>query len=306
MKGLRELARSPNHLFVFEAAARHASFTAAAEELGITQPAVSRSVRTLESTLEVCLFTRTYRSVELTEEGEILFQAVSEGFNRIVRTATWLHHRAKDHVTVLTTTAFSSFWLAPRLSDFQARHPDIDLRLHVSDRTLELVEENVSLGVRCGDGHWEGYDGALLAREEVFPVASPGFAATLAERDDPGALAHETLIHTDVPFIPTLTWSDWFAQMKVDYVDEGKGLRLNDYVLVIQSAVAGAGVAMGWSVMVDHLIDQGLLVRVGTRRWQTERGFYLIWSNRAPLSPQAKAVRAWVIEVATNRSAPEG
>ena len=304
MKGLRELARSPNHLFVFEAAARHQSFTAAAKELGITQPAVSRSVRALESTLEVRLFTRSYRSVELTEEGEILFQAVSAGFARIVQTANWLHHRAKAHVTVLTTTAFATFWIAPRLSDFQARHPDIDLRLHVSERTLELVEENASLGVRCGNGRWAGYGAALLAREDVFPVASPGFAATLAEHDDPGALAGATLIHTDVPFIPSLTWGDWFEEMKVDYVDEGKGLRLNDYVLVIQSAVAGAGIAMGWSLMVDHLIEQGLLVRVGTRRWQTERGFYLIWSNRVPLSPQAQAVRAWVLEAATNRSAP--
>ena len=304
MKGLRELARSPNHLFVFEAAARHRSFTAAAGELGITQPAVSRSVRALESTLEVRLFTRSHRSVALTEEGEILFQAVSAGFARIVQTATWLHQRAKAHVTVLTTTAFASFWLAPRLPEFQTRHPDIDLRLHVSDRTLELVEENASLGVRCGDGNWKGYDATLLAREEVFPVASPGFAATLTECDDPGGLARETLIHTDVPFIPSLTWSDWFDQMNVDYVDDGKGLRLNDYVLVIQSAVAGAGIAMGWSLMVDHLIDQGLLVRVGIRRWRTERGFYLIWSNRAPLSPQVEAVRAWVVDAATYRSPP--
>ena len=304
MSELRELVRSPNHLMVFEVAARHQSFTAAAKELNVTQPAISRSIRELESALGMPLFTRGYRSVELTDAGEILFHAVSAGFGRIRQTATWLHRRAMAHVTLLTSAAFASFCLAPRLSDFQARHPDIDLRLHVSDRILELAEENVSLGVRCGDGRWDGYDCALLAREEVFPVASPGFAATLANADDPGALAGEALIHIDEAFIPSRAWSEWFEEMEVDYVDEGKGLRLNDYVLVIQSAMAGAGIAMGWSVMVDHLIDQGLLVRVGRRRWQTERGFYLIWSNRAPLSRQAETVREWVIASVSNRTLP--
>lgn len=304
MSELRDLVRSPNHLMVFEVAARHESFTAAASELNVTQPAISRSVRELESALEVRLFSRSARSVELTEAGEILFHAVSTGFGRILQTATSLRARAKAHVTLLTSTAFASFWLAPRLSDFQARHPDIDLRLHVSDRTLELAEEGVSLGVRCGDGRWVGYECELLAREEVFPVASPAFAATLAHGVDPATLAGETLIHIDEPFIPSRTWSEWFEEMKVDYVDEGKGLRLNDYVLVIQSAMAGAGIALGWSIMVEHLIEQALLVPVGSRRWRTERGFYLIWSNFAPLSRQAQAVQAWVIEAASGRSVP--
>ncbi|MCY4470764.1 MAG: LysR substrate-binding domain-containing protein [Thiotrichales bacterium] len=302
MKELRELTRSAHHLMVFEAAARNQSFTVAAHELNVTQPAVSRSVRQLEAALGVSLFTRSHRSVALTEAGEILSQAVSAGFGRILEAARRLSHRTQSHVTLLTSTAVANYWLLPRLPDFHNRHPDIDLRFQVSDRHLELAEESSSLGIRLGDGNWPGYDCELLAEEEVFPVASPGFAATLEAADDPGVLVGERLIHIEEPFLPSLTWSDWFTEMNTDYHDDGTGLRLNHYVLVLQAAMAGEGIAIGWTHLVDYLIGQGLLVRVGNRRWRTGRSFYLIWSNRTQLSPQAESVRTWIIEAASSRS----
>ena len=301
MKELRELTRSAHHLMVFEAAARNQSFTAAARELGVTQPAVSRSVRKLETTLGVSLFTRSHRSVALTEAGEILSQAVSAGFGHMLEAAKRLRHRTQTHVTLLTSTAVANYWLLPRLSDFHIRHSDIDLRFQVSDRHLELADESSSLGIRLGDGNWPGYDCELLAKEEVFPVASPGFAATLEAADDPGVLAGERLIHIEEPFLPSLTWSDWFAEMRTRYHDDGTGLRLNHYVLVLQAAMAGEGIAIGWRHLVDYLMEQGLLVRIGSRRWCTGRCFYLIWSNRTPLSSQAQDVRTWIIEAASNQ-----
>ena len=104
--------------------------------------------------------------------------------------------------------------------------------------------------------------------------------------------------HMEEPHLPSLTWSDWFAELNTDCHDDGAGLRLNHYVLVLQAAMAGEGIAMGWAHLVDPLIEQGLLARIGSRRWRTERSFHLIWSNRTPLSPQAKAVRAWILEAA--------
>ena len=303
MNELRELTRSAHHLMVFEAAARNQSFTSAAHELGVTQPAVSRSVRQLEAALGVNLFTRSHRSVELTEAGEILSQAVSAGFGRMLEAARRLHRGTQVHVTLLTSTSFANYWLVPRLPDFHARHPDIDLRFQVSDKVLELADESTSLGVRLGDGNWDGYNSALLVGEEVFPVASPGFVETLAATNaicDPAALSSETLIHLDEPFLPSLTWSEWFAAMHTEYRDEGTGLRLNHYVLVLQAAMAGEGIAMGWAHLVDGLMEQGLLVRVGSRRWRTNRGFYLIWSNETPLSRQAEAVRRWIVEAASS------
>ena len=136
----------------------------------------------------------------------------------------------------------------------------------------------------------------------MCPVASPGLAATLEAVDEPGALAGERLIHLEEPFLPSLMWSDWFTEMNTDYHDDGTGLRLNHYVLVLQAAMAGEGIAIGWTHLVDYLIEQGLLVRIGNRRWRTGRSFYLIWSNRSPFSPQAEAVRSWIIEAASNRT----
>ena len=291
-----------HHLLVFEVAARNQSFTSAARELGVTQPAVSRSVHQLEAALRVNLFVRGHRSVELTEAGEILFQAVSAGLGRILDAAKRLHHRTQTQVTLLTSTAVANYWLLPHLSDFNVRHPDIDLRFQVSDKQLDLAEESSSLGVRLGDGDWLGYDCELLAREEVFPVASPGVAARLADIDDPGALTSQRLIHIEEPFLPSLTWSEWFAEMSTEFHDDGTGLRLNHYVLVLQAAMAGEGIALGWLHLVDYLMERGLLVQVGRRRWRTGRSYYLIWSNRTPLSPRARAVREWILEVAANHA----
>ena len=302
MKELRELTHSAHHLVVFEAAARNQSFTAAAHELSVTQPAVSRSIRQLEAALGISLFARSHRSVELTEAGEVLFQAVSAGFGRILETARRLRGRRQAHVTLLTSAAFANYWLVPRLSDFHARHPGIDLRFQVSDKLLGLPEESSSLGVRLGDGNWRGYDCEPIITEEVFPVASPAYGETLASADEPGAIAGERLIHLDEPFLPSLTWSDWFSGMHTDYHDDGTGLRLNHYLLVLQAAMAGEGIAMGWAHLVDPLIEQGLLVRIGRRQWRTERCFYLVRSNRTLLSPQAAAVRAWILAAAPGDS----
>ena len=302
MKELRELTRSAHHLVVFEVAARNQSFTRAARELEVTQPAVSRSIRQLETALNATLFTRGHRSVALTESGEILYQAVSAGFGRILDTARQLRRWTQPHVTLLTSAAVAHYWLLPRLSDFHVRHQAIDLRFQVSDRMQDLAEESSSLGVRLGVGRWPGYDCARLLGEAVFPVASPAVAGALHRPDSPAALAAKRLIHMDEPFLPSLTWSDWFAAMGEEYHDDGSGLRLNHYVLVLQAAMAGEGIAMGWSHLVDGLIEQGLLARVGSRLWRTDRGFFLVWSNRTRLAPHAEAVRDWILEAADVRS----
>ena len=125
MKELRDLVGSVHHLAVFETAAHHESFTHAARELSVTQPAVSRSVRDLETALGVNLFRRGHRSVTLTEEGKLLYHSVSAGFERMLETARQLHRRTREsHVTVITSSAFANYWMLPRLSDFHRRHRD--------------------------------------------------------------------------------------------------------------------------------------------------------------------------------------
>ena len=308
MRELRELTRSVNHLLIFEAAARYESFTLASDALNSTQPAVSRSIRELEAALGVRLFRRGHRSVTLTEEGKLLSYSVSAGFARMLETAKQLRRRASpSHVTVVTSSAFANYWMLPRLSDFNRRHRDIDLRVQLSDRYPDLSEADASLAAWWGDGAWPGCDSVLLASEEVFPVASPAFVAARKGGSKPASLVGERLIHLEEPFIPVLTWSEWFAEMNVEYRDDGKGLWFNDYTPAMHAAMAGEGIVLGWRHVVERLMGKGLLVRVGDRASnRRKQGCYLVWSSSVALSPQALAVRAWFMEAASVAGHPAG
>ena len=147
----------------------------------------------------------------------------------------------------------------------------------------------------------------MLAGEEVFPVASPAFVKARQGRSDPASFVGERLIHLEEPYIPVLTWSEWFRQMNVDYLDDGKGLRCNDYTPAMHAAVAGEGIALGWGHVVEGLMKMGLLVRVGERTVsRMGQGCYLVWSSDVPLSPQAMAVRDWFMEAAALQGRPTG
>ena len=299
MRELRELVHSAHHLLVFEAAARHGSFTRAARELNVSQPAVSLAVKQLETALKVPLFTRGHRAISLTPAGEMLFGDVSSGFSRMLETARRLRRQGRGaHVTLSVSTAFANYWMVPRLAHFRRRNPGIDLRLQTTDKDLDLAEEGLSLGVRLGAGAWRGYAAALIADEELIAMASPRFAEAHPGIASLDTLADQRLIHLEEPFRPRPTWGDWFSAMGGTYRDSGHGLRLNDYALVIQAAMAGEGIALGWRHVVQGLLEQKLLVRIGPWAWRTKAGFYLIWSSKVQLSAQAEVVKDWIIETA--------
>ncbi|MEM7226888.1 MAG: LysR substrate-binding domain-containing protein [Pseudomonadota bacterium] len=299
MRELWKLVQSPRHLLVFEAAARLGSFTRAAQELNVSQPAVSLAVRQLEGALGVRLFVRGHRAIALTRAGEQLFEDVAAGFARILETARTLSRQGKrSHVTLLVSTAFANYWMVPRLAQFHRDQPGIDLRLQTSEKDLELGEEGLDLGVRRGDGCWPGYDAALIADECLVPVASPGFLADTPEIGDLASLARQQLIHLEEPFRYRPAWHDWFGALDQPYEDMGSGLRLNDYALVLQAAMAGEGIALGWRHLVDRLVDQRLLARIGPWEWKTPSGFHLVRHRSLEPTPQAEAVREWIIGAA--------
>lgn len=297
MRSLRAVLPSPNALFAFEAAARLGSFTRAAAELGITQAAVSYSVKQLETSLGLSLFLRQHRRVVLTEAGERFFQDVSIGLGHIRRSAeTLLQRRDSGHVTLSVSTAFASWWMLPRLARFRAAHPEIDLRLQTTDRDVDLSEENIDLGVRRGLGPatWADYGAVFLASEVIHPVCSPAYLASVAAPGAPADLLVLKLVHLDEPFRPRPSWADWFAAQGVAYVDFGEGLRLNDYALVIQAALEGQGVALGWRHVTEDLVARGALVRPLDHALVTGHGFYLVWPQRRVLTRDAAVVRDWL------------
>ncbi|MXY66900.1 MAG: LysR family transcriptional regulator [Gammaproteobacteria bacterium] len=299
MKELREIAVSGQHLLVFEVAARHVSFAAAARELELTQPAVSRSVRKLEQALGVALFIRRHRAIDLTEAGGVLYEAVHGGFSQMYQVARRLRRITHAHVSLLCSDTHAHWWLMPRLSDFQGKYPGISLRVEVIKRYVDLEPagpEGMVLGIWSGEQPRPGYECVEIAPEEVFPVANPALARTLDIGDDLAALAGQRLIHEDQKELPTLTWREYFAAYGLLREDEElPGLRLSDYSPVLAATLAGQGIALGLAHIVNPLIESGLLVRIGTRVHRTSLRFYLVWPERTALTPQAEQVKDWLI-----------
>ncbi len=298
MKNLQRTLESLNHLSVFEASARLGSFTLAAAELGISQPAVSQSVRRLEAAIGIKLFKRNHRIISLTNEGQVLKDDVSQSLNRISATIEMLQRQGKSkHVTLLVSSAFAHYWMVPRLQNFHKINPDIDLRMQQTDMDIDLSEGGISLAVRRGNGQWRGYESELLADESIRVLASPKWIAEnppITTLDD---LKSAQLITLEEPHRDRPKWEDFFAAFGARYTDKGTGLRLNDYTLVLQAALAGEGVAFGWGHVTRHLIATGQLTPIDDWCWKTGLGFYLVWSQNAVLTTDAIATKDWIISV---------
>ncbi len=296
MQNLWKLLSSPKHLVAFEAAARHGSFTLAAEELNVQQPAISASVKQLESSLGVALFERTHRRVTLTASGKRFFSDVSRVFDQLLVSAQAIHNTAHhEQVTLNASSAFNFYWMMPRLRDLRKAHPNIDLRLQSSDRELNIDAENISLAIRRGHGDWADCHSAFIDKEVIYPVASPRVMASAINLKTVANLPNERLIQLEEPIRDRPTWKDWFASFNVLFEQPTSGISLNDYALVLQAAIAGEGFAFGWQHQTDPLIEQGVLVGRKEWSWETGVGFYLVWSKNQKISPQAELIRDWIL-----------
>ncbi|MEH6545800.1 MAG: LysR substrate-binding domain-containing protein [Sneathiella sp.] len=296
MQELWKLISSPRHLIVFEAAARHASFTQAARELNVQQPAVSAAIKQLEDSLGVLLFERTHKKVSLTSSGQRFFVDVSKALDRLLTSAQTLHgSNQNNQVTLNASSAFNFYWMMPRLHDLRHQFPGIDLRLQTSDHEPNIDAENINLAIRRGSGDWEDCHSAIIANEVIYPIANPRVIQSAINLKTIANLQHERLIHLEEPIRERPNWKDWFAHFGVANVGASSTIRLNDYALVLQAAIAGEGFAFGWKHLTDPLIEQGLLAGRKEWSWETGLGFYLVWSRRKELSPKTKLVRDWIL-----------
>jgi len=296
MRSLRHLLPSAGSLIVFEAAGRLSSFTAAGRELGMTQAAVSYAVRGLEEQLGAKLFQRRHRQVSLTEAGQRFHADVSLGLSHIRKSAEDLRLQATGgHVTLAASTAFGSFWMMPRLQQFRDELPGIDLRIQTADRDLDIIAEGIPLAVRGGEPkEWPDYHALPLADEEIFPVAGASYVARFGLPETVEDLPLHRLIHLEEPFREAASWDEWFQSAGVGITDAGRGLRINDYALVIQAVMEGQGIALGWRHLAERLLATGLLVPVTDHVLKTGKAFYVVWPKNRELSENARKVRDWL------------
>jgi len=307
MRGRRKDLPPLEFLVAFEAAARLGSFTAAAEELNLTQAAVSRQIRLLEQNLGRQLFTRAHRAVRLTPEGRDFQHTVSLALSHVANAARGL--RVVEDIAQLTVAADQSvaaLWLLPKLEDFQGAHGDIDLRLISSDVEADCLAEEVDLAIVHGDGNWPGFEAELLLDEEVFPVCSPAYLERHGAIAQPADLLDRVLIDLDDDHWNWINWRVWLTEQTTDLpqtlsrdgtVAGTGGLRrlvINSYPLIVQAARDGLGVALGWRHLVDEPLAAGALVRPLEQTVRTDLGYYLLVRRDREASPQAEAFRGWL------------
>jgi LysR family transcriptional regulator, glycine cleavage system transcriptional activator len=294
----------------FEAAARHLSFTRAAEELFLTQSALSRQMQTLEEQLGLPLFERRHRQLLLTDAGQVLHATAKTMLDEITQAVASIRRdQATQPLTVSTNQPFASLWLIPRLSRFRERFPDIDVYISADNRIVDLERERIDLAVRyCGEA--AAPVGSLrLFGERLMPVCSPALAADRTRPlKRPEDLAHHVLLHIDDERgrFPWLNWSAWLAAIGVDPLTPAGSLRFNHFDQVIQAAIDGQGVALGREPLVDHLVRQRKLVAPFPDRYATPRAYYVVRATHAALRPEAQAFSDWLLEEARADAADAG
>lgn len=284
-------------LSAFESAARHASFTAAARELGSTQPAVSQRVVQLEEALGAPLFERGHRGVTLTEDGARLFEAVRRSLDTLrCATADIRERRARGALTLVTDVGFATYWLMPRLAQLKQEMPDVDVRI-VTAQQADLLRDPADIAILFGDGDWPSCTSTRLFEEAVTPVCSPAFLAAHPGIAGPASLLSLPLLHVQATRPERwLAWHGWFGAHGLSAPPEPHGLTFNSYALVVHAALMNQGIALGWAPLVDELVASGQLVRCVDATVLTERGYFVV---RPPSRPEAPAVgrfRRWLFD----------
>ena len=292
----------------FEAAARTLSFTRAAEELCITQSAVSRQIRTLEEHLGVALFERRPRSLALTEQGLALQRTATEVLERLQETVNRLRVDAGvPHLTVSTTGGFASLWLIPRLRTFTALHPEVDVRISATYATVNLERSLVDVAVRYCQAEDAPDSAARLFGEELFPVCS---SILLTEGVHPlrtlADLQHHALLHMDVDGATHMDWDTWLAAQGYPGLRPAASIRFDSYEQMIQAAVGGQGVAMGIGRLVSGLMASGQLVAPFGASMLGARAYFIIRSALTGDRPQVRAFVDWLIAEAKAAMPAEG
>ncbi len=281
-----------NGLKAFEAAARHESFTRAAEELCVTQGAVSQQVKALEAELGLKLFLRTRQRLVITEAGRGYLEVVRDALDRIaVGTERLLQRRSSTALTVSTSPNLAAKWLVHRLGRFAEAHPSIDLRVSASLHHVDFAREDVDLAIRHGDGRASGLHVTRLCAEELAPVCSPKLIKGGHALRKPADLARHTLLHLN----DRNDWVKWLDAARVADVDLSRGPVLNQASMALDAAVDGQGVVLARSALAAWDLINGRLVRPFKLSLPVPYAYWIVCPKATAMLPKIITFRDWLL-----------
>jgi len=279
---MRPDAHLLRNIVTFEVASRTRSFTRAGEEMGMSRVAVSRQIADLEQGVGQTLFVRGHREVSLTAAGQAFAHMVNPALAQIAEAlARQRANAGASRLSVTMTSAFATYCLMPRLAEFSAQHPEVEVNLVVSDRYLDLEAEGIDIAVRYTPTPPEGRIWREVFRESIFPVFSPRYQARtrlMAPRD----LLDENLLCLSGPYRVEARWTHWFQQQGLDPPEARRGVRVNTYINMLQAAIEGQGIALAGHPLVDRHLQEGSLLRLPSVAPLSRDRYYVACRSTAP------------------------
>jgi LysR family transcriptional regulator, glycine cleavage system transcriptional activator len=286
-----------NSLRAFEAVARHLSISKAAEELSVTPAAVSHQIKTLEDHLGVALFRRDKRNLLLSDAGQACLPGIREAFERLASAIGEIDSLGLGGIlTVSVAPSFAAKWLVPRLDRFQAKHPEIDVRVSASMQITDFSRDDVDMAIRYGAGRYPDLVVERLMDEAVFPVCSPKLMKGKNALTTPQALKQHALLHDDSPdgdeSCPT--WAMWLKAAGVDDVDASRGPRFNQSSLVIEAAILGRGVALAKANLAAADLAEKRLIKPFEMSVPVDFAYYVVCPKAKLNLPKVALFRDWL------------
>jgi LysR family transcriptional regulator, glycine cleavage system transcriptional activator len=290
-------------LRAFNAAARHLSFTRAADEMGVTPAAISHQIKELEDQIGVALFTRTSRSMVLTREGEILSSAAAESLDTLSRAVKRIKRLENRKVLkVSASPSIAAKWLVPRLDRFLDQAPGAEVRVDVSTTALDFERDDVDIAIRFGQGRYPGLKSDLLFTDKIFPVCSPRIITKEKPLAQPKDLLRHTLIHLDYEAQGVVwpNWKMWMLAAGISDFDDKRGLHFGQTSLTVQAAIDGHGVALGDSNLVADDLAEGRLVKPFelSLRAPSQFAYHVVSPMDTTNNPLVEAFRQWALSEA--------
>ncbi len=286
-----------NALKSFEAAARHESFTRAAEELCVTQGALSHQVKALEEVLGIRLFQRERQRLIITEAGREYLSVVRDALDRLaVGTERLVQRQSSGALTVSTSPDFAAKWLVHRLGRFADAHPGIELRLFASMHHVDFAREDVDVAVRHGEGNWPGLEAVLLCAENLFAVCSPKLVSARHRATEPAHILQFPLLHLE----SREAWVRWFAAAGIPIPERLRGPVLNRPSMLIDAAVDGQGMALARTTLAAWDLLNGRLIRPFDVSLPLSKSYWIVCPRATATSPKVTTFREWVLAEAAD------